>query len=168
MKLLKRKEKPSEGVIRAHTELLVRHLDKDGNEIQRRVIKDRVVTTAFVEDIVDVLCATTADADTFILYKWHDSGIGTATETTSDTAMGTAWAGARDSGTQVEDTTADTYKSVATTTYSSTFSITEHGLFNASSTASGTMMDRTVFSAVAVAANEKIEFTFTIQFTAGG
>lgn len=166
MKLLKRKPRDEGSVITAHTELLVRHLDKDGKEIQRRVVRDKSVTTAFVEDIVDVLCATTADHDTFILYKWHDSGTSTAAESTANTALTSACGQALDSGTQVEGTTADTYKSVATTTYASTFSITEHGLFNSSS--GGTMMDRTLFAAVAVAANEKIEFTFTIQFTAGG
>ena len=165
---MKKEKNEGQSLVKAQTELLVRHLDKDGKEIQRRVIKNRCVTTAFVNDIVDVLTATTARADAMILYKWHQSGIGVATETIADTGIGTVAQSWRDSGTQVEGTSANAYKSVTTCTFSSTFSITEHGLFNASATAGGTLMDRTVFAAVNVASGEKIEFTFTIQFTAGG
>jgi hypothetical protein len=155
-----------EGILVARTTLVARHLDKDGNEKTRRVVKDKVVTTAFVGDIVDVLTGTTGDHDTFINYKFHDSGTGTATEAAANTALTSACGDSRDAGTQIEGTAANIYKSVATHTYGSTHSITEHGIFNVSS--GGTLMDRTVFAAINVDDGEKIEFTFTITFSSGG
>jgi hypothetical protein len=155
-----------EGVLVGRTCLIARHIGKDGKEITRRVVKDRVVTTAFVNDVVDVLCGTTADHDTIVNYKFHDSGTGTTTEVAGDTGLETGCGDTRDSGTQIESTATNIYKSVATHTYGSTHSITEHGLFNASS--GGTLMDRTVFSAINVGNGDKIEFTFTITFSSGG
>ena len=92
----------------------------------KRARRDRVVTTAFVDFVVDQLIAETS---VFGDYKYHDSGIGVVAEAITDTAMGTATGEARSTGTQVE-TDHDTYKSVATDTYAGTFAITEHGLFN--------------------------------------
>jgi hypothetical protein len=155
-----------EGILVARSTLIARHLDKHGNEKTRRIVKDKVVTSAFVADIVDVLTGTTGDHDTFINYKFHDSGTGTATEAAANTALTSACGDTRDAGTQIEGTAANIYKSVATHTYGSTHSITEHGIFNASS--GGTLMDRTVFSAINVDNGEKIEFTFTITFSSGG
>lgn len=172
-KLTKAMEKAKEkvgviggGALVAHTMLVARHLDNDGNEITRRVVKDRVVTNAFVLDIVDILTGTTGDIDTFDNYKFHDSGTGATTELATNTAMQTACGDSRDAGTQVDTT--HTYTSVATHTYTtgSSGAITEHGIFNASS--GGTLMDRTVFAAINVASGNQIQFTFTISFSSGG
>ena len=122
-----------------------------------------MVTTAFVNFLVDSLEGTQAD---WINFKYHDSGIGVAAEAVGDTGLGTPWGGARDTGTQIDGTTANIYKSVATTTYNATKAITEHGLFNAA--AAGTLMDRSVFAAINVVDTNAIEWTFTITFTAGG
>jgi len=43
--------------------------------------------------------------------------------------------------------------------------VTEHGLFNASS--AGTLMDRTVFSAINVVNGDSIQFTYELTATAG-
>lgn len=146
----------------AHTTLVARHF-RDGKEIGRtRVVRDKVVTTVFVDFIVDQLIT---ESSAFGDFKYHDSGTGVGAEAASDTAMGTATGEARTTGTQVEGASNE-YKSVATDTYAGTFAITEHGLFNASS--GGTLMDRTKFSAINVISNDKIEFTFTITFSSGG
>ena len=133
-------------------------------EIKRdkRIIKDKVVTDAFVNKIVDGLQAAAYINN----WKYHDSGTGVGAEAASDTTLGTPCGEARDVGTQVEGATANVYKSVATHTYAGTFAITEHGLFDA--TTAGTLMDRTKFAAINVVANDKIEFTFTITFSSGG
>jgi len=128
----------------------------------RRRVKDRVVTTAFVNFVVDQLQAETS---VFGDFKYHDSGIGTTAEAIGDTGMETAWGGSRDTGTQTEGASANIYKSVATTTYNATKAITEHGLFNASS--DGTLMDRTVFSAINVVDTNQVEWTFQLTLTAG-
>ena len=129
---------------------------------QRRQVRDKVVTTAFVDFIVDQLQTETS---AFGDFKYHDSGTGTGDEAAANTALGTPCGDARDTGTQTE-TDHDTYKSVATHTYDEALAITEHGLFNASS--DGTLMDRTKFAAINVVNGNQIEFTFEISFTAGG
>ena len=162
------------GTIRVTTGLQARHLvvDPKGKEVidgvryreaTRRVVKDRVVTTAFVNYIVANLIAELA---AFGDFKFHHSGTGIVAEAASDTALGTPIAAGRDTGTQVEGASANIYKSIATTTYTVTAAITEHGLFNIATV--GTLMDRTVFAAINVVDTNKIEWTFTIQFTAGG
>jgi hypothetical protein len=150
----------------ATTTLIARHLSPDGVELTRREVINRCVTDAYVQDWVDVLCATTADHDTVIDYKFHGSGTDSSTESSTQTALGAETTEARDTGTQVESTAANIYKSVATHTYASTYSICEHGLFN--NDTGGTMMDRTLFTAIDVGSGDSIEFTFTITFTSGG
>ena len=147
------------------TKLVVRHLRKNAKgkyeEIGKREVLNKKVTTAFVNFIVDQLIA---ESSIFGDVRYHDSGTGTTAESNADTAMETPTAEARDSGTQIEGAQTYEYRSVATHTYAGSFAITEHGLFNASTGV--TLMDRTVFSAISVISDDKIEFTFTIQFTA--
>ena len=140
------------------------YIQKFRNKIgqPRREVRDKVVTTAFVDFIVDQLITETS---VFGDFKYHDSGIGTGAEAVGDTGLGTPWGGSRDTGTQVE-TDHDTYKSIATTTYNASKAITEHGLFNTSD--STTLMDRTKFDAINVVDTNQIQFTFEISFAAGG
>lgn len=128
----------------------------------RRVELDRVVTDVFVAELVDGL----QSAEYINIWKYHDSGTGVGAEAASDTALGTPCGESRDAGSQIEGATANIYKSVATHTYAGTFSITEHGLFSAAT--GGILMDRTKFTAIGVDADDKIEFTFEITFSAGG
>lgn len=121
----------------------------------------RVITTVFVNDIVDNLIAEGA---TFGDYKWHDSGTGTNAPAVGDTALQTPTGVARVSGTQVENA-ANIYETVATITYDGTYSVTEFGLFNAST--SGILCDRDTFTAQPVNNGDKIEFTYRLTFTAG-
>lgn len=146
--------------VKITTNTLVRHL-RNGVEIDRREVKNKKVTTAFVNDIVDNLISeTTAFGD----YKYHDSGQGTNAESPSDTTLQTPCGISRATGSQIEGGETYEYKSVGTITYDGSYAVTEHGLFN--NTTGGTLMDRTVFTAVNVQNNDQIEFTFTIQFSA--
>ena len=135
----------------------------------RRVVKDKVVTDDFCEDIVDNLIAETS---AFGDYKYHRSGTGAGNEAASDAALGTPVEDARDVGSQVENTS-KVYKSVATVDYTGTHTITEHGLFNTAGAGGppvtgGILMDRTKLPAINVVSGNQIEFTFTIEFTSGG
>ncbi len=135
----------------------------------RRVIKDKKVTDDFCEDIVDTLVSSVA---AFSDYKYHHSGTGVVAEDATDAALGTPKEDARVVGTQ-EESSAKVYQSVATITYTGTWAITEHGLFNTAGAGGppvvgGRLMDRTVFAAINVVATNAIEFTFTIAFTSGG
>ena len=126
------------------------------------VIGRKSVTTAFVDAIVNAL----QNSGDFELYKYHDSGTGTNVEAAADTALQTPTGEARDTGTQIEGATANIYKSVAINTYAGSFAITEHGLFNLA--AGGTLMDRSVFTALNVASGDQIEFTYQLTCAAGG
>jgi len=156
-----RKEEKMKSLMKVRTQLVARQF-RDGKEITRRVIKNKVVTNAFVNYIVDNLIA---ELVAFGDFKYHDSGTGIVAEAATDTALGTPTAEARDIGSQVEGATANVYKSVATHTYAATFAITEHGLLNAATV--GVLMDRTVFAAINVVSGDKIEFTFSISFASG-
>lgn len=156
----------SQGKVGFDTRLTARHLRKNPatgeyEEIGRREVYDKCVTDVFVADVVDSLVAAAYLND----YKYHDSGTGVGGEVAGDTALGTPCGESRDAGTQVEGATANIYKTVATHTYAGTFAITEHGVFDAST--SGILMDRTVFSAINVTASDKIEFTYELTLTAG-
>ena len=145
----------------AHTKLTARKIVDGKYTDERRIVKDKLVTTAFVDFIVDQLIAETS---VFGDFKYHEVGIGVGAEAVGDTALGTTSGIARATGTQVE-TDHDTYKSVGTITADATEAWTEHGLFNASTGV--TLMDRTVFSAINVVSGNQVEFTFEISFTAG-
>ena len=151
------------GVVNGWTELNVQHI-RNGKVIRTRRILNKCVTDAFVQQIVNALQAISGDVTGIQTYKYHASGTGTTAEAAAQTALVTE-VGSRVVGTQVEGT-ANQYKSVATVTYAGTYAITEHGLLNA--VAAGTLMDRTLFSAVNVISGDSIQFTFTITFNSGG
>lgn len=148
--------------LQAHPVTTHRHLYREieGGE---RVVVDRKITDAFVAYMVDSLQGTQGN---WVNFKYHDSGTGTDAEAVGNTGLGTPWGGARSVGTQTEDGAANKYKSVATTTYTGSFAITEHGLFNQS--AGGTLMDRSVFAAINVVNGNQIEWTYVLTVTAGG
>ena len=127
-----------------------------------RRVKDRVMTTAFVDFIVDQLQTETSEFGDF---KYHQCGLGTTAENITDTGIETDTGISPATGTQTE-TDHDTYKSVATMTMDATEAITEHVLMSQSG--AGTCMDRTKFSAINVVSGNQIEFTFEASFTAGG
>ena len=142
-------------------ELRLRVLKANGDIINYGLVSLRVVTTAFVDLMVDQLIAESSIWGDF---KWHDSGVGTTAAVIGDTDIETTDGEARASGTQVENAH-NIYESVGTIAYTSTKAITEHGLFNASTGV--TLMDRHVFSAVNVENGDSIEYTYRINCTPG-
>ena len=125
------------------------------------VISVKKVTTAFRDYIVDSLQnSTTSPLSNF---KYHACGTGTTAEANTQTALVTE-VGSRQSGTQIEGATANIYKTVATITPGGTYAITEHGIFSANS--AGTLMDRSLFSAINVSPSDSIEFTYECTFNA--
>jgi hypothetical protein len=138
------------------------HIRADGRRVNYGVVSRRLVTTAFVGFVTDQLQTETA---VFGDFKYHDSGVGTTAENASDTAIETTDGEARATGTQTESA-ANAYRSVGTISYTTTKAITEHGLFNDAT--AGTLMDRSVFSAVNVVNGESIQFTYTHTFNSGG
>lgn len=143
-------------------ELALVHIAADGARTNYGVVAYRVVTTAFVNFVTDQLQTETS---VFGDFKFHDSGVGTTAEAVGDTGIETTDGESRATGTQTESA-ANAYRSVGTITYTTTKAITEHGLFNDAS--AGTLMDRTVFSAVNVVNTESIQFTYTLTINSGG
>lgn len=151
------------GIMPLSAMLSIKVFRKDGSVEDLGIVSTHQITNAFVNYLTDSLQGTQAD---WINFKYHDSGTGTNVEAVADTALQTPCGEARDIGTQVEGATANMYKSVAIHTYAGDFTITEHGLFNA--TAAGTLMDRSVFAGIGVAPGDKIEFSYQLTCTAGG
>jgi len=136
---------------------------KDGRTEDYGVLGRKVVTTAFVNFMVDQLQADTVEWGNF---NFHDSGVGTTAENVADTDIETTDGESRATGTQVEGASANIYRSVGTISYTTTKAITEHVL--ASQSTGGTAMDRTVFSAINVVNGDSIQFTYELTVSAGG
>lgn len=134
----------------------------------------RVVTTAGVKYICDDLNAGGTEVSNL---KFHGFGTGVTAEAVGDTALVTelttqyAVDSTRPTGSQASATvsTNATYTTVATLSPDSggTIAITEHGIFSASS--AGTLLDRSLFSAVnLVAASDSLQATYVLTANSGG
>jgi hypothetical protein len=150
------------GVPTMYGQLRLRVFKADGRIIDAGLVSTRVVTTAWVNFMIDMLHTDTTEVGDF---KYADSGIGTTAAAVGDTDIETGDGESRVAGTQTEGA-ANIYETVATIAYTTTKAITEHGLFSQAS--GGTLMDRHVFSAWNVVNGESIEFTFQLTLTAGG
>lgn len=138
------------------------------------VVSRKVITTAYVNLLVDDLVAAQAGHSAF-----EDHGFGTGitaaaiTDTGLETEFTTQYAvdNTRPEGTQAEGSAANIYQSVATFSPDSggTLAVTEHGLLNSPTVGGGTLMDRHVFSAVnVVAGSDSLQATYEMTASAGG
>jgi len=134
----------------------------DGSTVRFGVLDYRMITTAFVDFITDQLQTETS---AFGDFKYHDSGVGTTDPAITDTAIETTDGASRATGTQTESSH-NVYVSVGTISYTGSYAITEHGLFNDGS--AGTLMDRSEFAAINVVNGDSIQFTYSLTLTAGG
>jgi hypothetical protein len=146
------------------SELKAVHIDgATGKRTNYGVVSRRLVTTAWVNFLVDNLQAETTE---FGDLKFHDSGVGVTGATIGDTDIETTDGESRVTGTQTEGATANIYKSVGTITYTTSKAITEHGIFTI--VTGGTMADRHTFTAINVVNTDQIEFTYEMTYSAGG
>lgn len=139
--------------------LYVTKVHRDGRREHLGLVSTKVVTDAGVAYLVDALQGTTEPEN----LRWHGSGTGTTAESASQTGLVTE-IGSRVQGSLGENA-ANVFQTVATISYSSTLAITEHGIFSAST--GGTMLDRSVFSAVNVISGDAIEFTYRLTLPSG-
>ena len=134
-----------------------------------RIVKDKVITTDFVDFVIDQMIT---EDSTFGDFKFHHSGTGVGAEAIGDSALGTPVEDAREVGTQAENAH-NIYQSVATETYGDTYAITEHGLFNTAGeggppVTGGVLVDRTKFDIINVVVTNQIQFTFLMTLAPGG
>ena len=143
--------------------LRIRVIRSNGRIEDLGVVSKRVVTDAFVNYVVNAM----QDSATYPMdvFKYHGSGTGTTAEAAGDTGLVTE-VGSRVAGTQAAGASSNIYKTVATISYTASYAITEHGVFSAAT--GGTLVDRSVFSAVNVANGDSIQFTYELTFSSGG
>ena len=137
------------------------------------VLSTRVVTDAGVAFIVDAFQNLTELEN----LKFHGYGTGTNAEAAGNTALQTeltteyATDNTRPTGTTTEGATANIYRTVATLSPNAggTIAVTEHGVFDQASNAGGTLLDRSVFSAVnLVAGSDSLQTTYELTLSSGG
>lgn len=125
------------------------------------VLSRRVVTTVGV----DYIALSMTGSGSISAFNYHDAGTGGTASAVGDTVMQTPYGGSRSTGTQSKPSTG-AYRTVATVNFTSGQAIVEHGIFSAVS--SGTLLDRSTFSAINVINGDSIQFTFTLTYSAGG
>jgi hypothetical protein len=151
------------GMTTLRAELYAKHI-RAQRVIDAGLLSCRVVTNAGVTYMRDDFNANAGSAD-ITNFKFHDCGTGVTAENVTDTALGTAYGGARATGSQGTNGT-NVYQTIGTISFTSTLAITEHGIFSASS--AGTLWDRSVFSAINVVNGDSIQFTYNLTINAGG
>ena len=151
------------GIPTIHGKLTAILIRPDGSRINYGLLSHRLVTTAFVDFMVDQLQTETSEWGDF---KFHDSGVGTSAAAIGDTDIETTDGESRATGSQTEGASSNIYKSVGTIAYTTTKAITEHGLF---SKATGiTLLDRHTFSAINVVNGDSVQFTYELTVSSGG
>lgn len=132
----------------------------------------RVVTTAGVNALVDALQNLVEPE----LFRYHGIGIGTTAEAVGDTALVTELTteynpnSTRVTGSLTEGASANIFRTVGTNTLDSgTPAITEHGIFTQAATGGGTLLDRSVFSAINLNGTngDGLQSTYDLTLTAG-
>lgn len=129
----------------------------------------RVVTDTGVAYIVDAF-QNTVELENL---KFHGYGTGTTAEAASQTALITelttqyATDNTRPTGSTIEGATANIYRTVGTLSPDATVAITEHGIFSQAATGGGTLLDRSVFSAINLISGDSLQTTYDLTFTAG-
>ena len=146
-------------VITITSSLSLRVRKATGEWVDYGVVSYRLVTDAAVAFIVDDMDNNTTDITTL---NYHGVGTGGTAEAASQTALVTESTTAlnpdstRATGTKTQPS-ANILRSVGTVTFDATAAITEHGVFSQAATGGGTLLDRSLFSAVNVASADSIK-----------
>lgn len=143
---------------------------RDGSIEHLGLVSTKVVTDAGVAYIVDDWDGGSNVIDNF---NYHGCGTGTNAEAAGDTALQTESTTAlnpdntRATGTKSQPS-ANIARTVGTLTFDASAAVTEHGIFSQAATGGGTLLDRSVFSAINVASGDSIQFTYSLTFSSGG
>lgn len=158
------------GMVTITTSLAIRVRTANGEWVDYGIVSRQLVTDSGVAFIVDDMDNSATDITTL---NYHGFGTGTTAEAASQTALVTESTTAlnpdstRPTGTKSQPA-ANQLQTVGTATFDATAAITEHGIFSQAATGGGTMLDRSVFSAINVASGDSIQATYTITFSSGG
>lgn len=158
------------GLLTGWAELELTHLKANGECVHYGVVSRRLVTDAGVAYIVD---DWDGGANTIDLFNYHGVGTGTTAEAAGDTALVTESTTAlnpdstRATGTKTQPA-ANQMRTTGTVTFDASAAITEHGIFTQAATGGGTLLDRSVFSAINVASGDSIQIQYTLTLSSGG
>jgi hypothetical protein len=134
------------------------------------LVSMQVVTTAFVNDVVDELVDGLGLGD----YIYHGIGTASTAEAIGNTDIATELTtqytadNTRATGTQVEGASANIFQTVATNTVDASAAVVEHGILTSATVGSGILMDRSVFSVINLASSDSLETTYDLTISAGG
>lgn len=151
------------------SELHVTKISADGEKTDYGIVSQRVITDVGADKIALAFNAGFTLAD----FNYHGVGTGTTSEAAGDTALVTESTSAlnpdstRATGTQ-SNPASKQYRTVGVVTFDAGAAITEHGIFSQAATGGGSLLDRSVFSAINVVSGDSIQFTYTLSITSGG
>lgn len=149
--------------------LWIKHISVDGTVTDYGLVSLRVVTNSGVNFIVDAF-QNLVELESM---KYHAIGIGTSAESASDTTLATELTtqynpdNTRATGSTTEGASANIYRTVGTNVVDSAIAVSEHGIFNTPTTASGTLLDRSLFTALNLTSGDSLQTTYDLTFTAG-
>jgi hypothetical protein len=151
--------------------LYLRRIHPDGTVVELGLASLRVITTTGVNYIVDAF-QNLVELESM---NFHGFGTGGTAEAVGNTALTTelttqyATDNTRPTGAQSENG-ANVYRTVATLDPDADVTITEHGIFSQAATGGGVMIDRTLFSSIALtgATGDALQATYDFTCTSGG
>jgi len=136
--------------------VLIEHKRK-GKVIDKREFHNIVVNAGLAE-IVNLMIGSNTT-----YFNAVAVGTGTTSPTASDTALGTeVMRVASSNSAQTTNVAGDTAQFVATFNFTSSYAITESGIFNSTTASSGTMLAKQVFGALNVVSGDDITITWKI------
>jgi len=157
------------GIATHYGDLRLRVLHGDGSVTDYGLVSRRVVTDTGVAFIVDAF-QNLVELENL---KFHGFGTGAGAEAVGNTALSTeltteyATDNVRPTGSTTE-AAANIYRSVGTLDPDAAVAITEHGIFSQAATGGGTLLDKTLFSAINLAAaGDTLEATYDLTLTSG-
>ena len=139
---------------------------RDGSFKDYGLVSVQEITSAFAAHLVD--CMTTS-GDVLDNFNQHKMGAGSTAETSSQTALVTAQAGAQGATGNAAAThgaSSNIYRTVGTLTAGSAYGCREHGVFNAST--GGIMLDRSVVTNIDLNTDDVVTWTYEMTATPGG
>lgn len=141
--------------------LSARHFDKFGNLKQDLgLVGVRKVTLEFAKFLVDGMCDSDAAAE-LDDFTAHEMGQGSTAEASTDQALVDAEDG-RAVGTQTHGASSNIFRSIATITATSAYTVMEHGIFSTTGE-SDYLLDRTKLGTdFIVATDDEVEWTYEL------
>lgn len=142
----------------------------DGRVELLGIVGRKMVTDAGVQYIVDAF-QNLLEVENF---KYHGIGTGAGAEAVGNTALSTELTtqynpdNTRATGSLTEGASANIFRTVGTNTVDSAVSITEHGIFTQAATGGGTLLDKTLFTAVALGIGDSLQSTYDLTVASGG